>query len=152
MPESEYGTNYRADYLRMYQDYVASADKISERRHGANTYFLAINTTLLGVTGYLQGDPERLLWLAALAGVVFSYTWRRLIASYKSLNSAKFDVIQVMEQQLPLAPYYAEWKQLQRDKHVSFSAVESWVPLAFMVMHGIVCVVNLYSWFSSLGS
>ena len=146
----EYGEAWRSDYLALYHEYVASADRISDRRYTANTFFLSINTALLGVTGYMTGDGENMVWLAALAGILFSYTWKRLIASYKSLNGAKFDVIIALEQKLPVAVYEAEWQRLERgmnkSKHIPFSVVESWVPMVFILLHAIVFAANFMAW------
>lgn len=139
-----YGERYREDFLSQYKDYVASADRISERRHSANLFFMSVNTALLGITGYLTGVGDGHLWLAAIAGAAFSVTWRVLIGSYRSLNTAKFAVIHDMEQHLPLAPYDAEWAHIKAvGSYKPFSAVESWVPLVFVVLHSVVAVVNL---------
>lgn len=150
VPPDEYGDTWRDDFLALYNEYVASADRISDRRYTANSFFLSINTVLLGATGYLTGDGENLVWLAALAGILFSYTWKRLIASYKSLNAAKFAVIIDMEQKLPVAVYDAEWQRLKQgtDKsvHISFSTLESWVPMVFMLLHAVVVAVNVAAW------
>ncbi len=148
--EAEYGDSYRADYLAMYQDYVASADTISERRNNANAFFVTVNAALLGLSGYFGGDGEKLVWLAAIAGILFSFTWRGLIKSYRSLNSAKFQVIHQLEQRLPFAAYDEEWVQLEEGKdsavHVPFSAVEALVPMIFMLLHASVFVANFYLW------
>ena len=134
----------------MYFDYVASADKISERRHPANSFFLLINTTLLGVSGFFAGDGKNLVWLAAIAGILFSYTWRRMILSYGTMNSAKFKVIHLLEARLPFAAYDEEWVQAGEGKddslHIPFSRVEVLVPKIFMGLHGGVFVVNLTLW------
>lgn len=143
--EADYGDRYRDHCLAMYLAYVESADKISDRRHSANTFFLTVNTALLGITGYLQNAGANLLWLVAFAGMVLSYTWWRLIKSYRSLNTAKFKVIHDIEQQLPFAPYDAEWEQLERGQqakvHTPFSKVEAWVPTVFMTLHGVAFLV-----------
>jgi hypothetical protein len=150
--EEEYGYEYRDHCLAMYQGYVESADKISDRRHSANSFFLTVNTALLGITGYLQAAGAELLWLVALAGIVLGYTWLRLIKSYRSLNTAKFKVIHDIEQQLPFALYDAEWEHLERGQdakvHTPFSKVEATVPLVFMVLHGFafVAIVGAYFW------
>jgi hypothetical protein len=147
VPEEEYGERYRDHCLAMYHGIVDSAEKISDRRHSANSFFLTVNTALLGITGYLQSAHVDFLWLVALAGVVLCYTWYRLIASYRSLNTAKFRVIHEIEQQLPFAPFDAEWEQLQRGKvpavHVPFSQVEKVVPLVFLALHGAALVAIL---------
>ena len=143
--EAEYGEHYRDHCLAMYQTYVESAEKISDRRHNANTFFLTINTALLGINGYLQADGSGLLGLAALAGVVLSYTWYRLIKSYRSMNTAKFKVIHDIELRLPFSLYDAEWERLERGEnpavHTPFSKVEGWVPIVFMVLHSVAAIV-----------
>lgn len=151
--EEDYGDDYRRDYLAMYQDYVASADTISSRRHAANSFFVTINTGLLGVTGYLGDEAGGLIWLTALAGILFSYTWRKLIQSYRSLNTAKFKVIHELEKNLPFSAFDREWEHLKHGKdsstHSPLSAVESRVPLVFMVIHAAVFVAKFYDWVSS---
>ena len=147
---AEYGKKYREHYLAMYLDYVASADRISDRRHSANQLFLSVNAALLGLTGYLGGDGENLVWLGAAAGILFSLTWRRLIRSYRNLNAAKFNVINQLEQRLPFAAYDEEWVQLKSglDKkvHKPFSKTEEMVPIVFLLLHGTVLTANFFLW------
>ena len=152
----QYGDSYRSDYLTMYQDYVASADAISGRRHAANSFFVTINTGLLGVTGYLGDEAGELIWLTALAGILLSYTWRKLIQSYRSLNTAKFKVIHELEQNLPFAAYDREWVHLKGGKdshlHSPLSAVESRVPLVFMAIHSAVFIAKFGVWIAGMTS
>lgn len=152
--EADYGDSYRSDYLTMYQDYVGSADTISARRHAANSFFVTINTGLLGVTGYLGDEAGGLIWLTALAGILFSYTWRKLIQSYRSLNTAKFKVIHELEKNLPFSAYDREWVHLKGGKdsklHSPLSAVESRVPLVFMCIHGAVFLAKFVPWVRTL--
>ncbi len=147
MTEEEYGERYRDHCLAMYHGFVESAERISDRRHSANSFFLTVNTALLGITGYLQSEEVNLLWLVALAGAVLCYTWYRLIGSYRSMNTAKFKVLHEIEQQLPFAPYDAEWEQLKRGKvprvHIPFSQVEKVVPPVFLALHGVAFLAIL---------
>lgn len=140
----QYGAQYDADYLTLYRDYVSSADRISDRRQLANSFFLTANTTLLAITGYFSEEGEGLIWLAAFAGILFSYAWRQLITSYRLLNGAKFEVIGQLEQRLPFAAYEVEWMHLKRREkgHQSFSTIEANVPVVFMGLH---CTVFLFS-------
>jgi hypothetical protein len=54
-------------------------------------------------------------------------------------------VIHEIEQQLPFAPYDAEWEQLKGGKdakiHMPFSKVEAIVPIVFMGLHGVAFAV-----------
>ena len=153
--EADYGKQYRDHCLALYQLYVESADKISDRRLNANTFFLTVNTALLGITGYLQSTGVQLLWLVALAGIVISYTWYRLIEAYRSMNAAKFKVIHELEKQLPFALYDAEWEMLEKGRaaggYTPFSKIEGRVPIVFLVLHviaGLAIVSSVLAGFS----
>jgi hypothetical protein len=55
--------------LDQYKLYVEMADRISQRRTTANSYFLSVNSAILAFVGYLtQKDSTEFLWLLAVAG------------------------------------------------------------------------------------
>ena len=75
--EAQYGDQYTDHLMTMYRDYVTSADNISNRRQVANTFFLTINTALLGLTageGIVSNIDGNLIWLVSAAAIVFSAT------------------------------------------------------------------------------
>lgn len=134
-----YGSEYKRHYLEIYKMYVKSADAISSRRESANTFFLSVNTVLIGLSGYIN-ESEAVAKLAiGLAGIILSYFWYRLLLSYKGLNSAKFQVINEIEKTLPLSPYNAEWEHLghgkKPKKYKPFTQIEIWVPRVFVALH-----------------
>ena len=134
----DYGEHYREDFLTQYRDYVASADRISDRRQLANSFFLTINTVLLGFgVDSLAGSMGFLP--IAVAGCLLCYAWYALITSYRALNTAKFTVIQHLERQLPAATYTLEWRYLEdrtgRQRHTPFSGVEARVPWIFALLY-----------------
>ncbi len=139
-PENE---EYQAHLLDQYKLYVEMADRVSARRQTANSYFLSINTALLGFAGYVTtkntGDQ---LWLLGLTGIALSYLWYRVIVSYRDLNSAKFKVVHEIEKRLPLSPYDAEWEAMGRGKDPSLyrplTHVEKGVPWIFIALHAFV--------------
>jgi hypothetical protein len=96
-----------AAYLEQYKLYLGLVDSISERRHKANSFFLSINTGICALLGYFfpkDTAPElrSLFWLIPVAGIFLSYFWYRLVRSYRDLNSAKFRIIHLIEERLPL--------------------------------------------------
>src|SRR5215203_4386300 len=108
-PASEYGAEYQNHLLEQYKLYVQMADKISERRQSANSFFLTVNTALIAFLG-LVASPDvggnqglvaipPLSWVVvvAAAGVVLCYSWYRLVRSYSDLNSGKFKVVHAIE-------------------------------------------------------
>ena len=131
----------------MYKTYLEMADRISERREKANSFFLAVNTALIALLakdafGESTSAPRVLEVLVPVAGGVLCYLWYRIIRSYRDLNSAKFKVVHVIERQLPLRPYDAEWESVERGKnpklYLPFTHVEIFVPWLFMAFHGLL--------------
>jgi hypothetical protein len=141
---------YRDHLLDQYKLYVEMADRISGRRQAANSYFLAVNTALLGFIGYLTTrEPVEYLWLLGMAGVALSYAWQRMILSYQGLNTAKFNVIHAIEKALPISPYDAEWEAVGRGKNEKlykpFTDVEVNVPWIFVALHAFV-ILRTINW------
>jgi hypothetical protein len=135
---------YRAHLLDQYKLYVEMVDRISGRRHVANSYFLSVNTALLGFIGYLttKDEPAHFMWLLGMAGVTLSFGWQRLVLSYQGLNTAKFKVVHAIEKRLPISPYDAEWTAVGRGKNDAlykpFTDIELNVPWIFLGLHAIV--------------
>src|SRR5258705_2726593 len=77
-PQPPYAANekYQAHLVEQYKLYVEMADRISARRQTANSYFLAINTGLVGFIGYVSTkETGEYLWLMAGAGIANCYLW-----------------------------------------------------------------------------
>ena len=144
VPESEYGQSYQSDMLSMYREFVASAETVSDRRSKANTFYLGICTGCLGSYTYFAIEGLNYVVLSAMAGFAFSLIWMGLIASYKSLNSAKFKVIQEIERHLPLAPYKAEEWVYEKPSGglVALSKYETYMPWVFIAMY---LVIGIYA-------
>ena len=146
--ESDYGVSYKKDVLELYKTYLEMTDRISSRRQSANSFFLTINTAIVGIVSYVQlGDKNaNIYWIIGLAGILLCFTWYRLIRSYKDMNSGRFKVIHEIEKILPLAIYDSEWEVLGRgkdkSKYLQFTKVELRVPIIFA---GIHLFVILYS-------
>jgi len=155
--ENDYGNNYHAHYLEMYKLYVEMADRISLRRQSANSFFLTINSAIIAVLGYVQfgvylgaklgvdaSQTNDFYWIISVLGMVLCIIWYRLIRSYQQLNTAKFKVIHHIEQQLPIAPYDAEWEAVGRgeraDLYKPFTHVEVKIPWIFFALNLAVFV------------
>lgn len=145
----EYGPSYRDHALEMYKTYLEMADRISERREKANSFFLAVNTALIALLAKdafasSSAAPRGLELLVPVAAGVLCYLWYRIIRSYRDLNSAKFKVVHAIERQLPLRLYDAEWESVERGTnprlYLPFTHVEKVVPWLFMVFHAVLAV------------
>lgn len=154
IPRGTYGDKYSDHVLEIYKLYLEMADRISARRQMANSFFLTINSAIVALVGYVNlsagydGVAFLFYALVAIAGMVLSYLWYRLVLSYKQLNSGKFNVIHVIESMLPLRPFDAEWTALGSGKNPKlykpFTDIEMAVPWVFFSIHAIVLLVSMY--------
>ena len=133
----------RAERLEIYKLLVEMADRVSQRRQAANSFYLSVNTLLVGGSAFLGTIREK-PWntlMISTAGLAIAVLWLWNIASYKTLNAAKFAVIQDVEKELPLQPFTNEWDKLDPTKagvrHKPFHTVERLVPWVFVVVYGI---------------
>jgi len=148
---AQYGDKYVEHLLEQYKLYLASAEKISDRRQTANSFFLGLNTALLGLLGWLhtsQNTKSDVLFVAAsVAAGLICFFWYRMMRSYRDLNSAKFEVIHAIEKRLPLSMYDVEWDVLQRgtdrSKYWPFSHIEMNVPLVFIGIYPVIILAEL---------
>ncbi len=148
--KEEYGEKYDEHLFEQYKAYIDSAEKISDRRHNANNYFITINTFLISFLGLsfrvqIIEDLEWIKTLMALVGVIICVIFWFLIRSYKQMNTGKFRVIHEIEQRLPLALYHYEWEILKKGEEKSvyypFSHIELLIPWVFGIIYVIMGIV-----------
>ncbi|KND47801.1 MAG: hypothetical protein AB197_00965 [Parcubacteria bacterium C7867-002] len=149
---SKYGDKYIEHLLEQYKIYINAAEKISDRRQITNDFFLALNSGLVALLGFIatktaQNETMLLLALASIAGITMCYFWYRIIASYKGLNDAKYKVVHMIEARLPLALYDTEWEMLGRgndkEKYWPFSHIELKVPWIFIIIYAALLLSAL---------
>jgi hypothetical protein len=129
--------------LEQYKLAVEMADRVSARRATANGFFLTAQTTLIALMAVKDLDRD---WVAG-AGLVLAITWWLLLRSYRHLNGAKWQVIQEIEQHLPLQPFSDEWECLKRDpvkswrpRYAELGLVERLVPLLFAAVFAVTII------------
>jgi hypothetical protein len=54
-------------------------------------------------------EVKLLYLLVPVAGILLSYFWFRLVKSYRQLSKGKFEVLDMIEKEMPLSLYKAEW-------------------------------------------
>jgi hypothetical protein len=134
---------YDSALLEQYKLYVEMADRISARRGQANSYFLTLNTALVGlfpaVTKVQVGDKAGWLAIPLVALLGECFAWFYLVRGYRLLNSAKYDVVGALEERLPASPWGAEWWALTeragRARYWPLSHIENWIPVLFALMY-----------------
>lgn len=136
----------------IYQLYLATAEKVSDRRALANSWMLSVNSAIVVLYGYLGSDKmsvsagQKAVWLWAIpgAGAIVCFAWGALLASYRELNRAKFDVLTDIEEGLPLSPITRERQLYKQRGRFSFSQIEILIPSSFVLLYIIMLVGALW--------
>ena len=129
--------------LALYELYLATAEKVSDRRAQANAWMLSVNSAIVALYGYLAADKlsvsvgQKQIWLWAIpaAGAIVSIAWAFLLTSYRQLNRAKFEVLQEMEKELTFPVFAREREAYRRHRRRSLSIVETLVPICFLALY-----------------
>ena len=132
--------------LALFELYLATAEKVSDRRAQANSWMLSVNSAIIALYGYLQADKmavgatQKMVWLWAIpaAGAIVCLAWAALLTSYRKLNRAKFAVLTQIEADLPIAPFTREREAYRRDRRRSLSTVERLIPGCFVLLYAIM--------------
>jgi hypothetical protein len=149
--KENHADRYIDHYLEQYRIYIHVFNTTSERRLKSNEFFLAINTAIMGILGYLEakGPIEKplIFTLVPFVGIAICYCWYQIIRSYKQLNSAKFKVIHSAEKKLPLALWETEWELLGQmkdpKKYRPLSSLEKYIPVIFTVLYILIFFANV---------
>jgi hypothetical protein len=137
--------------LQQYKLYVASTDKISDRRTHANNFFLTLHSTVIAGIGYtiLQkpSTAEIYFLIIVCAGALtLTVTWFLLIRSYSKINSAKFKVVGLYERRLSSSPFWrAEWKMLghggKPSLYIPLTNLEAFVPVVVALVYCFLLIL-----------
>lgn len=137
--------------LELYRLFLATAEKVSDRRMQANAWMLSVNSAIVGLYGYLgQGKAsvegaEMMIWRWAIpaAGILICLGWAALLGSYSKLNGAKFQVLHEIEAELPYPPFLREQHFYRQSGRRRLSGVESAVPWSFVALYAILIIASV---------
>jgi hypothetical protein len=141
---------YQQAIMEQYKTFAEMADRISNRRTLANTFFLTTNSAfVILVSPTLSGTSAGAGWknLVMLALICQCVIWFSILGSYRRLSSAKYRIIGEIEDALPIKPWHHEWqimgasKGLQRYWRLGY--LERWVPGVFLIAYATALAVNL---------
>lgn len=129
--------------LELYRIYLATAERVSDRRAAANTWMLSVNAAVIGLYGYLGGDrapvppADRWLWFLAVpaVGLLLCLAWAALLASYRKLNAAKFAVLHELEKGLPYPVFKREQEIYRAAGRRPLGWAEAAIPLLFAALY-----------------
>ena len=138
----------RKEFLELYKLHAELADRVSQRREGANRFYVSLLTGVfifLSVflrygTGVIDG------WLvmvvAGLFGILLSVSWFIVVRSYRQLNTGKFNALLDLEKKLAYPFFTREWELLGEGKNIcrywKLTIVETFLPICFCVFFSLV--------------
>ena len=143
--------------LKIYEIHVEMADRVSQRREGANRLFVATLsalTVLMAAALRFAPDAGALsakiaVPVVALTGLFLAVAWFVVIRSYRQLNDGKFQALHELEKSLPFAFYTVEWEKLQRGENLrvywKLTVVETFLPLIFSILFLAIGLLALAS-------
>ena len=130
--------------LEIYKLHAELADRVSQRREGANRIYVSLHVGLVVFIAALLrfgfGDAPESLVLGTIGGVgaLLSVSWFVVIRSYRQLNTEKFRVLHDLEKQLPYQFFTLEWdpeaKGEKSNRYWKLTHVEVTLPVIFFAM------------------
>lgn len=138
--------------LEIYKLHAELADRVSQRREGANRLYVSL---LVGLVVFLaallrfgmgQVPVQPVLGGLGAFGVLLSISWIIVILSYRQLNSAKFRVLQEMEEQL-VHKFFVREEGLFSEggifgRYRKLTVVETVLPIIFIILF---CALIVYA-------
>ena len=152
------GNNMKKDItgeilLEQWGKCVDMANSISDKRINSNGIFLALESALVALITFTFDAKSLIL---SVLGICVSVYWYFSICAYKRLNSVKYEIINAIEDKLPVAPFREEWERLKHKKKngkikvPSLSGYEKALPIIFGLIF-LACIIAAYSCSQELG-
>lgn len=131
----------RNERLEIYKLHAELADRVSQRREGANRLYVSL---LVGLVVFLAAvlrfgtsnvSDQLVLGTIGLFGVLLSVSWLGVLHSYRRLNSEKFRVLHELEKDLAFPFFTREWdpgsEGAKSNRYWRLTKVEAILPVVF---------------------
>ena len=145
--------NNKQELLEIYKLHAELADRVSQRREGANRLYVTLLTgVLILLAAFLRyGTGTLPVWTilaaAGFLGVVLSASWFIIIRSYRQLNSGKFKALHELEEKLAYPFFKREWDLLQKGENKSLywrlTVVETVLPATFFILFSSLIIISI---------
>ncbi len=130
---AQFKDDYNIIILEQWKTCVEMANCNSEKRNTMNTLYITINSALIAVISFAWENKSIFL---SIVGIFVCLLWLGALKSYKQLSVVKYDIIQKIENKLPLAPFSHEWDKVgDTYKYVGQTKIERVLPWTFIVLY-----------------
>ena len=140
--------------LEIYKLHAELADRVSQRREGANRLHVSLlSGFLVFLAALLRFGPGEisapvLLLFSGIIGMAISVSWCIVIRSYRQLNTGKFAALHELEQKLDYPFFKREWQLLEvgrnRSRYWKLTVVETFLPSIFFLLFFVFLIMALY--------
>jgi len=146
-PEEQ--ARHKNELLDQYKMFQKTSEDLISRRQSVNSFYISVNSALVGLLGVIMGLVEApvkfyVVFFMCIVGLILDISWANILEAYGTLNSAKMKVINLIEEQLPVALYDVEWRimsdKLNNKKYVSFTDSEKRIPKIFALVYAVIMV------------
>lgn len=141
----------KQELLEIYKLHAELADRMSQRREGANRLFVSLLTgTLIFLAALLRYGAETIpvgavVTAIGIFGIFLAVAWYVIIRSYRQLNSGKFAALHELEEKLAYPFFKREWELLEEGKSISrywkLTVVETFLPLIFTLLYLALIII-----------
>lgn len=128
--------------LAQWQTCVEMANSVSQRRDTMNNIFITLNTAIMATFAILSGIKSIII---LFAGIVVCCIWIMFIKYYRHLNTAKFEVINKIEKDLPIQAFNEEWVILKSNKnYLDGTKLETLFAKGLILFYLVMTIVSVY--------
>ncbi len=139
-----------SEFIDQYKMFQKTSEDLVTRRQNVNSFYISVNSAIVAIAGIVLGIidiPTKffVVLFMCISGIILDISWIHILDAYGTLNAAKMKVISLMEMNLPVALYDAEWQimsdKLNNKKYVSFTNSEKRIPKIFLFVFIIIILV-----------
>lgn len=125
--------------LTQWQTCVEMVNAVSQRRDAMNNLFVTLNLAIVAAASFIW-DAKTIMLL--VSGIIVCVVWIFFIRNFRELNRAKFEVINKLEQSLPVSAFSDEWQSLKKSKkYIEGTKLEKVLPYAFCVLYVVIFIL-----------
>ena len=148
LSDEEKASHY-GEYIDQYKMFQKTSEDLVTRRQNVNSFYISVNSAIVALAGIVMGVidvPTKyfVVLFMCISGIILDVSWIHILDAYGTLNAAKLKVISLMEMNLPVALYDAEWQimsdKLNNKKYVSFTSSEKRIPKIFLFVFVIIII------------
>lgn len=134
-------------FLKEYEILTSSAIQVTTWRQNSNNFYLTVNTGFILLGSYLLSvgvySGIFLVLFISIQGILISYLWLQTIKYYSTLNEIKFQLINKMEEKLPIPIFKKEWELFSKKQVPKTTKIEKMIPRVFLISYLFILIVSI---------